>query len=354
MDQGLIRKFLLLSILAGLIVGGCSALFAREDNESSGSAEQAAAGIANAVAAEMVDTSVAMSSPIAATKIIITPTPKPTEEGPTPTSTSTEEPTAEPTATTPPTSTATATPSPTSTPSTYAVVTTQRSRLRSGPGTDYDLVTVVDAGTQLFVLNDDNVEWLELDSGNWIAAFLVEPDPSAPTPAAREDESDASVVIVTSDEMTTTLLTSPGQIADIEINIDELIDVVTTTGTISGTVEPTPIPLTRGGNPVLTDEEKGRAIESMLQVPIVKDAIILQDEGTVTLIVGLKEATDAEAAQQIGDGFLRLVKTFSGIEPDPRRDVGEGYYSYLIFITTADGEEIAFGYKDRGDTEITW
>lgn len=80
---------------------------------------------------------------------------------------------------------AAATPTTTTTPITQTVTATRNANLRSGPGTTYKVIGAVKAGQQLTVTDHNPAgDWLQLDTGAWIAAFLVKPATAAPPSAA--------------------------------------------------------------------------------------------------------------------------------------------------------------------------
>lgn len=58
-------------------------------------------------------------------------------------------------------------------------VANQNSRQRAGPGTNFEIVGRVPQGEAVVVVgqNEDGT-WLQLDNGNWVAAFLLDPVPS--------------------------------------------------------------------------------------------------------------------------------------------------------------------------------
>lgn len=66
---------------------------------------------------------------------------------------------------------------------TYQGIVNSTANIRSGPGTQYAVVTQVQAGQSITVVAcNEDCSWLQLDTGNWIAAFLVElVDPSRAT-----------------------------------------------------------------------------------------------------------------------------------------------------------------------------
>jgi Zn-dependent protease with chaperone function len=58
---------------------------------------------------------------------------------------------------------------------TYQAIVNTTANIRSGPGLEYSVVTQAQAGQTLTVVAcNEDCSWLKLDTGNWIAAFLVE------------------------------------------------------------------------------------------------------------------------------------------------------------------------------------
>lgn len=91
-----------------------------------------------------------------------------------------------------PTPTNTATPTATATPTVFAVVRSQlRVNVRGGPGTDYDIVNILDPGSGVQVLTEnDEGNWYQVQLGDgergWISARLlqvVKLPPTLPAPA---------------------------------------------------------------------------------------------------------------------------------------------------------------------------
>ena len=72
----------------------------------------------------------------------------------------------------------TRTPSPTPTPTlkpANQVVANSDANLRAGPGTDYGIVGGLQAGDQVIVSGrNEQGDWYQLESGEWIATFLVD------------------------------------------------------------------------------------------------------------------------------------------------------------------------------------
>ncbi len=105
--------------------------------------------------------------------------------------------------------------------------------------------------------------------------------------------------------------------------------------------------------PVLTQEQKSLAIDSIMGQTLVRDAAISQEGRNLNLVVVVNAAASEEYAKEVGENFVRLVKTF-GPEEAPGKDIGEGLYDYLIGVYTPSEEQIALGAKVRSSTRITW
>ena len=61
--------------------------------------------------------------------------------------------------------------------------------IRSGPGTDFEIVRVAQAGEEVIAVgqNEDGT-WLQLEDGNWIATFLVDPTDTGSAPENGTEE----------------------------------------------------------------------------------------------------------------------------------------------------------------------
>lgn len=58
-------------------------------------------------------------------------------------------------------------------------------------------------------------------------------------------------------------------------------------------------------------------------------------------------------AQELGDSFLRLVKSL-GPDTSPGRSIGSGTYDYLIGVYMRDETQLALGAKVSVAERITW
>ena len=119
-----------------------------------------------------------------------------------------------------------------------------------------------------------------------------------------------------------------------------------------GSPEPTPTREPRLKE-TLTDRQKQQAIGTMMGKRLVNEALISQDGQRLSLTLVVRVETTQDNAQELGDNFVRLVKTF-GPEPLPGREIGSGIFDYEITVTYADGTRIAQGAKNSTDITIAW
>ena len=134
---------------------------------------------------------------------------------------------------------------------------------------------------------------------------------------------------------------------------DPNTDKETKLSTSAPRVEKKPKPTTPAV-PLLDEIAKQRAIHAIQQYPEVREAAITQKGRDVVLVVIVDHATSKARAKQLGDNFMRLVKTFSDAEPSPGVEIGRGVYGYLIGVYTPAKKRIALGAKVRTAPHITW
>jgi hypothetical protein len=87
--------------------------------------------------------------------------------------------------------------------------------------------------------------------------------------------------------------------------------------------------------------------------PEVLDAAVSQEGDDLSLALMVRDATSEVRAKELGDNFVRMVKTF-GPDYSPTKALGRGAYSYAVIVTRADGSPIAEGAKARSSTRISW
>jgi len=105
--------------------------------------------------------------------------------------------------------------------------------------------------------------------------------------------------------------------------------------------------------PKITEDEKLLAITSIKEQSGVKDAAIEQENEEVSLAIIVEYGTSKERAKELGENFVRLVKTFSQ-DVNPEKEIGRGIYDYLIGVYYPNNKEIVMGAKASIARSITW
>lgn len=105
--------------------------------------------------------------------------------------------------------------------------------------------------------------------------------------------------------------------------------------------------------PEVTEEQKGFAIQAIMDYSLVKDAAISQEGDTLSLAIIANAAINEEYARDLADSFVRLVKTHSE-DTVPSKEIGTGMYNYLVGVYTSTQQEIVIGYKNKDLDHITW
>ncbi len=116
--------------------------------------------------------------------------------------------------------------------------------------------------------------------------------------------------------------------------------------------KPTPTPVPRLKE-TLTVRQKQLAIGTMMRKRLVNEVSISQDGQRLSLGLVVRVDTTEDIAQELGDNFVRLVKTF-GPEALPGREIGVGIFDYEIAVAYADGTRIAKGAKESTGISIAW
>lgn len=83
------------------------------------------------------------------------------------------------------------------------------------------------------------------------------------------------------------------------------------------------------------------------------DASISQEGEKLALAIIVRNGTSKGRAQQLGDNFVRMAKTF-GPDSNPSKEIGRGQYDYLVGVRSVDGTDIARGAKLGFSPRITW
>jgi hypothetical protein len=105
--------------------------------------------------------------------------------------------------------------------------------------------------------------------------------------------------------------------------------------------------------PQVTDEQKELAIMGIKTYDEVQDAAIVQDEKTLSLALIVGYATNEETAKELGDSFVRMVKSNSGDTP-PGKEIGSGIFTYYIGVYYPDKSEVVSGAKCGMCKSIYW
>lgn len=85
----------------------------------------------------------------------------------------------------------------------------------------------------------------------------------------------------------------------------------------------------------------------------VKDAAISQKGETLSLVVFVEYGISKEKAREMGDNFVRLVKTFTQ-DISPEKEIGEGIYDYIVGVYYQNQKEVVMGAKSSIARNITW
>ena len=104
---------------------------------------------------------------------------------------------------------------------------------------------------------------------------------------------------------------------------------------------------------VVTASAKGTAITAIKGNAEVVDAAITQDGNSLSLVLIVRSATNAPRARELGDNFVRQVKTFSD-DDSPGKEIGTGRYDYLIGVYYPNEKQVVSGAKNRVAARISW
>lgn len=112
-------------------------------------------------------------------------------------------------------------------------------------------------------------------------------------------------------------------------------------------------PAISGDAPQLTDEQKELAIMNIKVYDEIEDAAIVQEDNKLSLALIVGYATNEDKAKDLGDSFVRMVKSSSGDTP-PGKDIGPGIYTYYIGVFYPDETEVVSGAKCGMCKSIYW
>ena len=116
-----------------------------------------------------------------------------------------------------------------------------------------------------------------------------------------------------------------------------------------------PIAACGGGSPPTYPADAAElAVQTIIdQHPVVTDASVTQHGEELDLIVVVVNGTQESAAIEIGDNFVRLVKSL-GPDDGPGTDIGKGIYLYDVGVFYPDAGLIVRGVKRPSAEKITW
>lgn len=98
-----------------------------------------------------------------------------------------------------------------------------------------------------------------------------------------------------------------------------------------------------------------QAIGTIKSYDLVKDAAVVQDGYTLSLVVVVNAATNEKTAKEMGDNFVRQVMVNAGeLEKMPSKEIGQSNYDYMIAVVRPDESEVASGTKPRLAESIRW
>lgn len=103
----------------------------------------------------------------------------------------------------------------------------------------------------------------------------------------------------------------------------------------------------------MTECAKDLAVSEILSYPDVLGAAVGQDGIILTLAVVVAFGSGASVAKDVGDNFVRTVKSH-GPESAPSNEIGKGDFDYLVTVVYPDRTEIARGAKISSSPRIIW
>ena len=110
---------------------------------------------------------------------------------------------------------------------------------------------------------------------------------------------------------------------------------------------------TESSAPTLAPNAKSMAIDGIKGYSGVRDAAINQDGKKLSLVIIVGYATSEDYSKEMGDNFVRMVKSFSQ-EPSPGKEIGKGDYDYLVGVYYPDETLVVMGAKASSSDHITW
>ena len=116
----------------------------------------------------------------------------------------------------------------------------------------------------------------------------------------------------------------------------------------------TPVPASTPKPPAASASSVNAMVVSSIEANReVVEAAISQKGDQVSLVLIVRSATNKQRAQELGDNFVRMFKSFS---PDtaPGSVIGEGMYDYVVGVYYPNEKKVASGAKAKNARRITW
>ncbi len=151
-------------------------------------------------------------------------------------------------------------------------------------------------------------------------------------------------------------ITSAGQSTEYTgFVVSEIMSTVRAKMGLAATPEPslTPTPGPADTAIQISEEIKEIVIGSISGYQSVQDAAIDQEGRAISLVLVVASGTNEEHAKELGENFVRMLKSLSQDEP-PSRVIGSGIYDYMIGVYDPNGESLALGVKARTTDRIRW
>ena len=94
-------------------------------------------------------------------------------------------------------------------------------------------------------------------------------------------------------------------------------------------------------------------LDTIQAYPRVRDAAITQDGNQLSLVLIVDYATNKSYAQQLGNNFVRIAKSFLK-DAQPGESIGKGKYDYVIGVYYPNEKPLTVGAKSRTSEHISW
>lgn len=112
--------------------------------------------------------------------------------------------------------------------------------------------------------------------------------------------------------------------------------------------------IARDDCPTYPEQAAEIAVMEIKYQSLVSDAAIVQDGCLLKLAILANPIITEDHAEQLGDNFVRLTKTF-GPGPNPRKEIGAGIYEYMVGVYEAGNQRnIVLGAKAPRGSSIRW